>query len=60
MKKVSTKAYDTVGKVGKYAAIAGAVFGLLEAGTKVFEKVTEPQEEVQETKKKGGRKHGKA
>lgn len=60
MKKVNKKAYETVGKMGKYAAIAGAVFGLLEAGTKVFEKVTEPEEEVQETKKKGGRKHGKA
>ena len=60
MKKVNKKAYETVGKMGKYAAIAGAVFGLLEAGTKVFEKVTEPLPEAQETKKKGGRKHGKA
>ena len=60
MKKVTRKTYETVGKIGKYTAIAGAVFGRLEAGTKVFEKVTEPEEEVQETKKKGGRKHGKA
>lgn len=59
MKKVTMKTYETVGKVGKYTAIAGAVLGLIEAGTKVFEKITEPKEEVQETKK-GGRKHGKA
>ena len=34
MKKVNQKTYEAVGKIGKYTAIAGAVFGLLEAGYK--------------------------
>lgn len=59
MKKISKETYDKVGEIGKYVGIGAAVLGLLEAGTTLFSKVTEPEEE-EEQKKKGGRKNGKA